>query len=83
MMRGKLFQLMEHPLAEAFLQLKGKLLRPHAFFNSGTRFTNFTKFLKKNPDNYLLAPLSGILPLACLLTEQDIPDISQAIYEFY
>jgi hypothetical protein len=34
----------------------------------GTRFANFTKFPKNNPANFLLAPLSGILPLACPLT---------------
>jgi hypothetical protein len=27
----------------------------------GTRFTNFTQFLIKNPANFLLAPISGIL----------------------
>jgi hypothetical protein len=34
----------------------------------GTAFTNFTIFLINNPANFLLAPLSGILPLACPLT---------------
>jgi hypothetical protein len=37
-------------------------------FLSGTAFIYFIKFLIKNPANFLLAPLSGILPLACLLT---------------
>jgi hypothetical protein len=31
----------------------------------GTRFTNFTKFLIRNPANFFLAPLSEILPIAC------------------
>jgi hypothetical protein len=34
----------------------------------GARFTNFTKFLIKNPENFLLALLWEILSLACLLT---------------
>jgi hypothetical protein len=29
----------------------------------------FSKFLIKNPAKILLAPLSGILPLACMLTD--------------
>jgi hypothetical protein len=41
---------------------------PVAAAHPGARFTNFTKFLIKNPANFLLAPLSGILPLACRLT---------------
>jgi hypothetical protein len=32
------------------------------------RFTNFTKLLINNPAYFLLAPLSGVLPLACPLT---------------
>jgi hypothetical protein len=43
---------------------------------SGTEFTNFNKFLMWNPANFLLAPLSGVLLLACPLTYQDIPDNS-------
>jgi hypothetical protein len=39
---------------------------------SGTRCTNFPKFLIKNPAYFLLAPLLGILPLACPLTKHDI-----------
>jgi hypothetical protein len=34
----------------------------------GARFSNFTEFLINTPANFLLAPLSGILPLACPLT---------------
>jgi hypothetical protein len=33
-----------------------------------TAFINFTIFLLKNPANFVLAPLSGILPLAFPLT---------------
>jgi hypothetical protein len=40
----------------------------HRGRSAGTAFTNFTIFLIKNPANFLLAPLSGILPLACPLT---------------
>jgi hypothetical protein len=47
---------------------------------SGTIFTNLTKLLIGNPANFLLAPLSGILPLACPLTLQDKP---RAIHHFY
>jgi hypothetical protein len=39
----------------------------------------FTKFLLKNPANFLIALLSGILPLAYPVTKQDIPDNSGAI----
>jgi hypothetical protein len=46
-------------------------------------FTQFTKFLIKNPGNFLQAPLSRILPLACRPTWQDIPDNSRAIHQFY
>jgi hypothetical protein len=50
---------------------------------TGTRFTNFTRFLLKNPASLLLVPLSGILPIACPLTWQDISDNSRAILQFY
>jgi hypothetical protein len=49
----------------------------------GMRFTNCTKFLINNPADFLLAPLSGILPPACPLTWQNIPDNSRAIHQFY
>jgi hypothetical protein len=42
----------------------------------------FAKFLMKNPVKFSLAPLSGILPLACPLTLEDIPDNSRAIHQF-
>jgi hypothetical protein len=47
---------------------------------SGARITNFTKFLMQSPANFLLALLSGLLPLACFMTWQDIPDNSQVIH---
>jgi hypothetical protein len=43
---------------------------------SGARFTNFTKFMIKNPDNFLQALPSRIISLACPLTWQDISDNS-------
>jgi hypothetical protein len=45
-----------------------------------TQFTKLTKFLINNPENFLLAPLLGILYLACSMTWQDIPDNSYSIY---
>jgi hypothetical protein len=47
------------------------------------KFTNSTKFLIKNPANFLIALQSGILRLASPLTKQDIPDNSRAIHQFY
>jgi hypothetical protein len=38
----------------------------------------FTKFMIKNSANFLIVPQLGVLPLACALTWQDIPDNSQA-----
>jgi hypothetical protein len=44
------------------------LFHRSAIWGPGTAFTNFTIFLIKNPANFLVALLSGILPLACPLT---------------
>jgi hypothetical protein len=41
----------------------------------GTGFTNCTQFLIRNPSNFLLAPLSGIIILDCLVTLHNIPDM--------
>jgi hypothetical protein len=43
-------------------------------------FTNFAKFLIKNPNNILLAPLSGILPL-CLQTDRRVINTYTSAYE--
>jgi hypothetical protein len=42
----------------------------------------FTKFLIDIRAYFVLAPLSGILPLACPLTLQDIPINSGAIHPY-
>jgi hypothetical protein len=49
----------------------------------GTKFTNFTRFLIRNPANFFLAPLSGIILLACPLTWQDIPNKGSITLAFW
>jgi hypothetical protein len=43
----------------------------------------FYKIADKKSLHFLAAPLSGILPFACLLTGQNIPDNSCTIHQFY